>query len=742
MLPVGAVRAPALLLTLALASGCDDAPAAPRADATVAPLDAALDAPDEAAVDVPRAYVPEPFAPTAATRAYCGSRDADAIEARITTLLGRLTPEEKIQLMHGASLLLVDRAWRVAGNEANGVPGFRMLDGPRGLSVFTRTPATAFPVAMMRGATWDPALERRVGAAIAEEIRSVGADVLLAPTINLLRHPRWGRAQETYSEDTHHMGAMAVPFIEGVQSVGVIASVKHFAANSIEDTRHRVDVRVDERTLREVYLPHFRRAVVEARAGSVMSAYNQVNGAWCDQSTHLLREVLKGEWGFAGFVESDWSSGTHGDAVSVRAGLDVEMPTPLNFRRLPGALARGEITERELDASVRRILRAQFCFGLDDRSRADDPSRRLSAEHLALAREVARRGMVLLRNETVGARPALPFGAEVRRLVVLGRNADAENLGDRGSSHVQAAEVVTALEGLRARAGAGAEVTHLAGTALDAAGEAAVRAADAVVVVTGLQADDEGEGEIGAGDREGLALREREVALIRAAAALNGRVVVVLEGGAAILTSGWREEVEGVVMAFYPGAMGGAALADVLWGDAAPSGRLPFSVPEREADLPGFDNTSSTVTYGYLHGYRHLASTNTAPAHAFGGGLSYTSFGYGELSLSSPTVRAGQTLTATVTVTNRGAVRAIDTPQLYVAARGSRVERAPRDLRAFAQVELGPGESRRVELAVRVDDLAYWDVAASRWALEPIEYEVIVAHDAADAGLRATVRAE
>lgn len=718
---------------VALALGCDPTP--------TAPLDAAAGGPDAASMDAPRSYVPEPFAATAATRAYCGSRDADAIEARITAMLATLTPGEKVALMHGASLLLVERSWRVAGNEAHGIPGLRMLDGPRGLSVFTRTPATAFPVAMMRGATWDPALERRVGAAIATEVRSLGADVLLAPTMNLLRHPRWGRAQETYSEDTHHTGAMAVPFIEGAQSVGVIASAKHFAANSIEDSRHRVDVRMDERTLREVYLPHFRRAVVEARVGSVMSAYNRLNGDWCDQSAHLLRDILKGEWGFAGFVVSDWASGTHGDVASVRAGLDIEMPTPVNFRRLPAALARGDISEREIDASVRRIVRAQLCFGLDGRARTDDPSQRLSTEHLALAQEVARRGMVLLRNEPVRGSGALPLGA-VRRVVVMGRNADVENLGDRGSSNVLAGEVVTALEGIRARAGAGVEVTHVTGAALDAAATAAVRAADAVVVVTGLQADDEGEGEVGAGDRDGLELRASEVALIRAAAALSDRVVVVLEGGGAILTSGWREEVEAVVMAFYPGAMGGSALAEVLFGDVAPSGRLPFSVPEREADLPAFDNTADTVTYGYLHGYRYLARTGTAPAHAFGSGLSYTTFGYGELSLSAPTVRAGETLTATVTVTNRGAVRAIETAQLYVTARGSRVERAPRDLRAFAQVELGAGESRPVTLTLRADDLAYWDVATSAWVLEPIEYEVIVAHDAADMGVRATVRGE
>ena len=691
-----------------------------------------------------RAYAAEAFTPTAATRAYCGAADADAIEARITALLSALTPAEKVDLMHGHTLGLVEHSWAVPGNEAHRIPGLHMLDGPRGLSAFTGVPATAFPVAMMRGATWDPSLERRVGEAIAEEVRSIGIDVLLAPTMNILRHPRWGRAQETYSEDTHHLGSMAVAFIEGVQSRGVLASAKHFAANSIEDSRHRVDVRLDERTLREVYLPHFRRAVVDARVASVMSAYNKVNGHWSDRSAHLLTDILRGEWGFSGFVESDWILGTHGDVESVRAGLDIEMPVGLHFDRLTSRIEQGEISEREIDASLRRTLRAQLCYGLDARARvADDPSRRLTAEHLSLAREVARRGLVLLRNEPSRGAPALPLdGSALRRLVVLGRNADVENLGDHGSSNVQAAEVVTALEGLRARAGAGVTVTHLAGATLDEAGQRAVREADAVVVVTGLQASDEGEAEVGAGDRDGLALPAGEVGLIRAAAALNERVVVVLEGGAAILTRGWRDEVEAVVMAFYPGAMGGSALADVLFGDAAPSGRLPFSIPEREADLPPFDNRSDEVTYGYFHGYRHLAREGVAAAHPFGSGLSYTTFAYSELALSASTVRSGQSLTASVTVTNRGAARAIETPQLYVTARGLRVERSPRDLRAFAQVELAPGASERVTLTVRVDDLAYWDTATSAWVLEPIAYDVIVAPDAAAEGLRATVRAE
>jgi beta-glucosidase len=564
-----------------------------------APRDSGLEDGSSDASDAARDYVPEPFAPTEATRAYCPrpTEEADAIEARITELLAQMTPREKIACLHGASLAMIEGTWRVAGVERLGIPGLRMLDGPRGLSSMTGKNGTAFPVAMMRGATFDPELERRVGASMARELKSVGADVLLAPTINVLRHPRWGRAQETYSEDPHHMAEMALAFVQGVQSEGVLASAKHFAANSIEDTRHEVDVRLDERTLREVYLPAFRRVVVEGRVASVMTAYNQLNGRWADQQDHLLRTILKGEWAFAGFVESDWILGTHGDVESLRAGLDVEMPAPTNFRRLASALDAGEIEEREIDASVRRVLRAQLCYGLDARVRPiDDVAARETEAHLALAREVAERGVVLLKNDA-----ALPIDrASVSRIAVLGRVLTLDNVGDTGSSNVRASDVVSALEGIRELAG---EVAIDVVEVLDDDGEATVRAADAVVIVTGLTHEDEGEATIGAGDRESLALPAEELATIRAVAAIHPRVIVVLEGGASILVRDFADEIEGLLFAFYPGSEGGRALARVLFGDVVPRGRLPFSIPRvgrtfpsSTTSRPPSPTTASTAT--------------------------------------------------------------------------------------------------------------------------------------------------
>ncbi len=716
------MRSLALLALLVLALGACSQPGPAALDGSA---DAGTDTP-VVRLDAAITWTAAPFAPTPDTIAYCVGHDDAAIEAHITALLSQLSLDQKIALMHGASTGLVDGTWQVDGIAALGIPGLHMLDGPRGLSRFTNLHGTAFPVGMMRGATWDPALERRVGAAIAVEHRSAGADVVLAPTINILRHPRWGRAQETYGEDTHHLGEMGLGFVLGVQSEHLLASVKHFAANSIEDTRHTVDVTMDERTLREVYLPHFRRVIIDGHAGSVMSAYNQLNGAYCDVNAHLLTDILRTEWGFAGFVESDWLLGTHGSAESAIAGLDIEMPGAMHYRDLRADFERGAIDQATIDLRVREILRGMFCFGLDAAPprtrgvRIDDPTQRETAEHLALAREVARRGIVLLRNESA----ALPVGAAVRSIVVLGRNADEENIGDVGSSDVTPTDVVTALEGLTGRAGSAVTVTHVPGTSLDAAATSVVAAADVAIVVTGLRSSDEGEGDLAAGDRESLEVPPAEVALIRAVAAANARTIVILEGGAALLTRPWESEVEAILFAFYPGARGGEAIADVVFGDAAPSGRLPFSIPVAETDLPPFDSTSPTVAYGYLHGYRYLEDASVAPAYPFGFGLSYTTFSLSNLRVSSATAHPGDAIDVTVTVTNEGGAAAIDTVELYVAAIGSAVVRAPEDLRGFGQIELAAHASADVTMTLRADDLRTWDSATSAWVLEPIDYEL------------------
>lgn len=659
---------------------------------------------------------------------FCGDA-RDAVESRIDVLLAHMTLAEKIEQMHGASLTGISHT---AANPRLGIPGLVMVDGPRGVGI-TVGNATAFPVGMARGATWDAELEERVGDAMGTEARAKGVSVLLAPTINILRHPRWGRAQETYGEDTFHLGRMGASFIRGVQR-HVLASAKHFAGNSIEDTRFNVDVTIDDRTLREVYLPHFRRAVQEAHTGSVMSAYNSVNGHFCGENSQLLHDILKDDWGFSGFVESDWVFGTHSTLPSIRAGLDIEMPSPYHYGQpLFDAVDAGTVSEAMIDAAVRRTLRAQLCFRLDTNPPTVDPTQVGTPAHADVALQVARESIVLLKNSG-----ALPLDhSTVRSLVVIGALASTANLGDVGSSTVAPSHAVTPLDGIRARAGA-ITVTHLPAAPVSAGERDMVMAADAVVVVAGLTSRDEGEGLIAAGDRKSLVLPDNQDQLIAAVAALNPRTVIVLEGSGPV-TMPWLPDVGAVLTAWYPGQEGGTAIGEVLFGDVTPSGKLPVSFPRTEQDLPPFDNHSLAVTYDYFHGYRYLDHNGTAPLFPFGFGLSYTTFAYDNLVITPTTLAPFGRLRVTADVTNTGSVAGDEVAQLYVGYDGSQVERAVADLKGFARVHLEPGETKTVLFDVRATDLAFWDTAASRWQLEPISYVMRVGSSSRDLPLSGVV---
>ena len=662
-------------------------------------------------------------------RSFCGDGFA-AVDARIDALLPQMTLADKIQQMHGATLLGISHT---APNPPLGIPGMVMVDGARGVGI-TLGSATSFPVGMARGATWDPALETRVGDAIGTEARAKGAAVLLAPVLNILRHPRWGRAQETYGEDTFHLGRMGVGFVRGAQA-HVLASAKHFAANSIENTRYVVDVSVDERTLREVYLPHFRAAVQEGHSGSVMSAYNKVNGRYCSENVHLLHDVLKGDWGFEGFVESDWVFGTRSTVPAITAGLDIEMPFGHFYGDLlTNAVAAGDVEEAAVDAAVRRILRAQFCFRLDTDPPVSDPTQVGTPAHLDLARDVERESIVLLKN----AASALPLDrAGLGSLVVVGDLAARRNLGDLGSSTVTPTSAVIPLDGIRAAAGA-VPVTHVTSMPLTAEDQAAVAAADAAIVVAGLTSDDEGEGTITVGDRASLVLPRDQDALIAAVAALNPRTIVVLEGSGAVLMP-WVDDVAAVLEAWYPGQEGGTAIGEVLFGDVNPSGKLPVSFPRAETDLPPFDDVSLAVSYGYFHGYRWLDRNGVAPLFPFGFGLSYTSFAYANLRVAPATLVPWGRVRVSADVTNTGARPGDEVAQLYVSYDGSRVDRAVRDLKGFARVHLEPGETKTVTFDVRAVDLAFWDVAAAAWSLEPIRYGLHVGPSSRDLPLEGDV---
>jgi len=675
--------------------------------------------------------------------------------ALIDSILAEATLAEKVGMMSGRGFFAgykadggvwAARPYRAGGGiDRLGVPAFWFTDGPRGVA---RGNSTCFPCTMARGASFDTDLERRIGEAMSIEIRAQDCNLTGAVCVNLLRHPAWGRAQETYGEDTHHLGAMGAALGIGLQTHNVCATVKHFALNSMENARFKVDVRIDERTLHEIYLPHF-RTILDAGVASVMSSYNRMNGEYCGQHRGLLTDILRGEWGFRGFVHSDWVMGVY-KPYAAASGLDVENPEPLVFGdRLVAAVEGGAIEPGVIDTACRRILGTLFRFACAEDPLPEYPLALVaSPAHQALALEAAEKSAVLLENDGT-----LPFDrAKLRKLAVLGRLAALENTGDNGSSRVRPPQVVTALAGLQAYLGSDAVVTGDEND-LDAA-SAAAASADAVVVVVGYTADDEGEyipGDLAlrqadapdhlpdelkaprtgraraiGGDRVDLGLPAAQVALIEAAAASGKPVVVVVVAGSAVLVESWRERAAAILQTFYAGMCGGTALARLLFGEVCPSGRLPFTVARNAGDYPFFDRDADAIDYGHWHGYAKFEHDGIAPRYAFGHGLSYARFHRHAL-----TVRLTRSaIEVAVAVRNDGGVAGDDIVQVYVGYPGTVTPRAAHSLKAFTRVRVHPGETRVVRLAVALDDLRYRDPVVHDWKLETGEHRLIVASSA------------
>jgi beta-glucosidase len=635
------------------------------------------------------------------------------LEAEVRRIVDDLTLDERLDLMSGDGKWLrgnLEMAKRynadavVAGEiPRHGLPGIRFTDGPRGIVMGA---ATAFPAAMARAATFDPTLEQRIGDVIGVEGRALGANLFAGVCINLVRHPAWGRAQETYGEDTHLLSEMGVALTRGVRP-HLLVCVKHFAVNSMENSRMWVDVQIDERDLHDLYLPHF-KAVVDEGAESVMSAYNTMNGERCGQHRHLLTEILKEQWGFDGFVMSDFTFGVTSTEKAANGGLDMEMPFRMHFGRLKGLVRSGKVPGSRVRDAATRVVRAQLRF----RDRGE-PERYTDeavacAEHRALSREAASRGMVLLRNAQVGESPILPLDlSTVRTLAVIGKLASVPNIGDLGSSQVHPPEVVTLLDGLRAAGeGAGFEVRYDDGSDLVAAAALAADC-DVAVVVAGTTFRDEGEFLVKAGgDRTSLRLRTSDEALLQQVARSQPRTVAVLMGGSAFVTDRWHHLVPAMLTVWYPGMEGGHALADVLLGSVEPQGRLPLTWPASTNDLPPFRRFARRITYGPLHGYRMREATGQAPSFPFGFGL-----GYSATTWSTPEVvqvgtpngpKERVAVVVQVDVTATGDRDAVEVVQAYVPeVLGSHPEPL-RTLRGFTRVEVPAGATVRAEVQLAV----------------------------------------
>ncbi|MEO8094950.1 MAG: glycoside hydrolase family 3 C-terminal domain-containing protein [Pseudolysinimonas sp.] len=680
--------------------------------------------------------------------------DADAAADQLITLM---TEAELLGLLDGDSprrlLLLIPfllgRRPFVAGAVPRlGFPGIRFSDGARGVVIGA---STAFPVTMARAATWDPSLEEKVGRAIGLETRARDANYAASVCVNLLRHPAWGRAQECYGEDPILTGRMGSAMTRGLRE-HVMACVKHFALNSMENERFEVDVSVDEHALHEVYLPHF-KAVVDAGADSLMTAYNRVRGEYMDVNHALLTDVLRDEWGFTGFVTSDWVFGTHDAVASLTAGMDVEMPLRLlRARELPAALRSGELDRETVLRSARRILRTMVAHAATLASETPPATAIASTSHRALARQVATESIVLLKNDTIGAAPLLPLNPDIRHLAVVGRLADKANLGDHGSSRVRPPSTSSPLRGLR-EALPGVRIVTRSGKSTRAAAAAAA-AADVAIVVVGLDQHDEGEsvvtrgvdvGVLGrafgsgplraplvafahlasrfvrGGDRSSLDLRPTDVLLIEAIVAANPRTVVVLIGGSAILTETWRARVPALVFAWYGGMEGGRALASVLTGAAEPAGRLPFVMAADLAHLPPFDSAAKSVTYDDAWGQRLLDAEGHTPAFPFGFGLSYTTIEHRLIEHRFDDTGGS----AQVLVTNAGGREGSTVVQIYAADLS--LDRPVAHLLGFQKVTVSPHSEAVVTVALDAEPTVQRDPTTKRWSPRSGEWAIVAA---------------
>jgi len=660
------------------------------------------------------------------------AQQKDHYTGRARQIVEQMSLEEKVALMSGdygliqagVDMLIFGHYNRVpafaGGNQRLQVPPLRFCDGPRGV---VSGHSTCFPVAMARGASFDVELEERVGEVIGKEVRAQGGNYFGGVCVNLLRHPAGGRAQETFGEDPFHVGQMGSAVARGVQKHNVIACVKHYAANNQENTRFKVDVTCDERTLREVYLPHF-KDVIDAGAGSVMSSYNKFRGEHLGHSQYMLKTVLKEEWGFYGFVVSDFIWGIRDTVKAATAGLDIEMCNTNHYgRKLVRAVKHGQVPESAVDDAALRIVRTLLLFAESPDPLPAYPQTLIaSKEHTGLALEVAEKSMVLLKNEAA----TLPFDRKaVKNVALIGQLGNAGNIGDHGSSRVHPPYIVTPLAGLQKLLG-DSQVSYYDGKKLDQAGKLAAEA-DAVILVVGYTHKDEGEYNamgpfVFGGDRRDLRLHESDAKLIRSIAPLNKNTVVVLIGASAIMVEEWQAAVPAILHAFYPGMEGGTAIAKVLFGDVNPSGKLPFTIPADLRHLPEFDRNAEHVEYGLYHGYTKLEKEGHQPAFAFGFGLSYTTF---ELSNPDLAVQGDQVI-ARVDLKNTGKVSGAEVVQFYVGFENSSVDRPKKRLSGFKKVGLKPGETKEVVITCPVDRLRWYKPETGSWELEDMIYQAYI----------------
>ncbi len=659
------------------------------------------------------------------------------MNAIIPDLIAQMTLQEKAALCTGAT------PWRTTPIERLGLESIVVADGPHGLrrsvdldSLITESlPATCFPVAAALSASWDVDLLYEMGEALADEAIALGVDIILGPGMNIKRSPLCGRNFEYFSEDPLHSGEMAAALVRGIQSKGVGTSVKHYAVNNQETRRFTIDAVVDDRTLHEIYLAGFEIVVKEAHPWTMMCAYNSVNGDFCAQNDYLLTDVLRDQWGYEGFVMSDWGA-VHDLVASVRAGLELEMPGPSPHRTqaVIDAVQSGELQEATLDRAVERLLRI-----IQTARKTPKGNGNINVDaHHALARRIASECMVLLKNED----QTLPLQGK-EKLAVIGRAAKIPVYQGGGSSHINSTRVDAPLSFLEERAestyAVGDDSLEVDGTAIDEA-VAAAKAADIALLFIALPASVESEGY----DRQSLHLTPQQTTLIKAVASTNTRTVVILNNGSAIDMHDWIDQVDAVIEAWLPGQAGAGAVADILYGDVNPSGKLGETFPLKLSDTPAFlsfpgENNEVRYGEGIYVGYRGYDVLERGVLFPFGYGLSYTQFAYSNLRISSREFTLGEMLEVTVDVTNTGGVAGKEIVQVYVRDLEATLQRPPKELKAFTKVALQPGETRTVTLTLNERAFSYYNPAYKQWLAERGTFEILVGGSSADLPLSQTV---
>jgi beta-glucosidase len=649
--------------------------------------------------------------------------------SRARAIVAKMTLDEKITELHGIHSPTEFRI--VPGIPRLGIPPLQMTNGPAGVGPGGAGPqkeATALPSPLSVAATWDPSLAFEYGKIEGEETRQTGNTLLEGPDVNIARIPQGGRVFESYGEDPFLDAQIAVADIKGIQSTGIMATVKHYIANNQEDQRFRVNEDVGERALHEIYMPAFKAAVQDGHSASVMCAYPKVNGAYNCENVPLLDDVLKKEWKFDGFVMSDWGA-THSTIPSAMAGLDLEMPTGHYFGDdLKQAVQSGAVPMAVInDKLVRRFAKT---MELGDWVPVPKPTPIPAFEHGAVDRKIADAGMVLLKNDG----NLLPLGISgYRSVALIGPYAVRPNTGGGGSSHVIPLYTITPYDGLMGAMES--RIMVLDGNDVDAAVAAAKRAQVAIVMV----GDENTEGR-----DHPISLPDAQNQLIEAVAKANPKTIVVVKSGSAVLMP-WIDDVPAVLEAWYPGEEDGNAVADILTGKVDPSGKLPLTFP-RDVDqtlaknpeqYPGVDGTAH-YTEGIEVGYRGYTANNITPQFPFGFGLSYTTFSFDDLKIARSS--GSENATVSFKITNTGKVAGAEVGELYLGfpdiAEGNE---PPIQLKGFEKVQLNPGESKTVNLKLDQHSFSYWSVQSHAWKVAPGTFQVMVGDSSAHTPLKGTI---